>query len=489
VIYYQHTFKPRILPQNIFLHHGDLYDQRNYFKTINRFNSLGAWRLVNIEQIPRLNTDTADMTIRLTPGRKYSFTANLEGSRNQNALSGNLFGIAVNVGLQNRNFARAANQASTNIRFGVETGRDTVTKVKFIQTRQISIGHTIYFPRPIIPFGNKIPERIRNSFRTVFALNAGITERRNLYNLNTITGSWGYEFQAGKKFFSIRVPNIEYSSFKSQPTLDTIFKYNPSLRNVFTDGFIASISAGMNVAGGRNNNVNNFRINIEESGLLTGLIKGSDFLDTNLYRFIKIDVDFSRKVVFRKSAIVFHMFAGVGYEFESTANKNKRNNLPFFRQYFAGGPNSMRAWALRKLGRGSSVKEFGTTGIPDRYGDVQLEANVEYRFPISIISGVKVDGALFTDIGNVWLLKKAAGDPNEVFNFGRLGTDLGVGAGAGVRIDFNFFVVRLDVSHKVKDPSPAPARSYLQNKWFGYVQKDFFRGTQIQLGISYPFIL
>ena len=491
VIYYQNIFKPGIFPQNISLHHGDLYDQRNYFKTINRFNSLGAWRLVNIEQTPRLNMDTADMTIRLTPARKYSFTANLEGSRNSSALSGNLFGVAVNLGLQNRNFAKAANQATTNIRFGVETGRDTITDVKFIQTRQVSIGHTIYFPRPIILFNKIIPEKIRNSFRTVFALNAGITERRNLYNLNTINGSWGYEFQVKKMLFSIRIPNIEYSDFKALPLLNSIFINNPSLKNVFTDGFIASVSAGMSVTGGRNKNVNNFRINFEESGILTGLIKGSDFLDTNLYRFIKIDADFARKVVLGRSALVLHAFTGVGYEFGSTANKNKRNSLPLFRQYFAGGPNSMRAWALRKLGRGSSIKSFGidTLGLPDRYGDVQLEANVEYRFPISVISGVKVDGALFTDIGNVWLLKKDAGDPDEIFNFGRLGTDLAVGAGAGIRIDFNFFVVRLDISHKVKDPSPDKTKAYLQNKWFGYVQKDFFRGTQLQLGISYPFIL
>ncbi len=491
IIYYQNIFKPKIFPQNIFLHHGDLYDQRNYFKTINRFNSLGAWRLVNIEQTPRLNYDTADMIIRLTPARKYSFTLNLEGSRNSSAISGNLFGIAVNLGLQNRNFGRAANQATTNIRFGVETGRDTITDVKFIQTRQLSIGHTIYFPRPILLFNKKIPASIKNNFRTVLSVNAALTERRNLYNLRTITGSWGYEFQVGKKFFTIRIPNIEYSSFKSLPTLDTIFKYNPSLRNVFTDGFIASISAGMSVTGGRNKNVNNFRFNIEESGILTGLIKHNDFLDTNLYRFIKLDADFARKIVFRKSALVLHAFTGVGYEFGSTVNKNKKNSLPLFRQYFAGGPNSMRAWRLRKLGRGSSIKSFGidTSGLPDRYGDVQFEANAEYRFPISVISGVKVDGALFTDIGNIWLLKKDAGDPDEIFKFGRLGTDLAIGAGAGIRVDFNFFVVRLDISHKVKDPTPDKTKTYLQNKWFGYVQKDFFRGTQLQLGISYPFIL
>ena len=490
VIYYQHIFKSKIFPQNIFLHHGDLYDQRNYFKTINRFNSLGAWRLVNIEQTPRLNMDTADMTIRLTPARKYSFTANLEGSRNQNALSGNLFGIAVNVGLQNRNFAKAANQASTNIRFGVETGRDKVTDVKFIQTRQVSVGHTIYFPRAIIPFSKKIPENIKNSFRTILSVNAGLTDRRNLYNLNTITGSWGYEFQSGKKLFSLRAYNIEYSSFKPQPTLLAIFDNNPSLKYVFTDGFIESVSAGMTVVGGKGKNVNNFRLNIEKSGLFTTLIRKNAFLDSNLLRFIKIDADFARKIVFRKSALALHFFAGVGYEFNSTANEKRRNNLPFFRQYFAGGPNSMRAWALRKLGRGSSLKSFGIDGIPDRYGDVQLEGNIEYRFPISIISGVKVEGALFTDIGNVWVLKKLAADTTaEVFNFNRLGRDIAIGTGVGIRIDFNFFVVRLDVSHKAKDPSPDKSKAYLQNKWFGYVQKDFFRGTQLQLGISYPFIL
>ena len=114
----------------------------------------------------------------------------------------------------------------------------------------------------------------------------------------------------GKKFFTVRIPNIEYSLFKSQPTLDSILKNNPSLRNVFTDGFIASVSAGMNVTGGRNKNINNFRVNIEESGLLTGLIKNSAFLDSNLYRFIKIDADFARKIVYGKSALALHFFAG-----------------------------------------------------------------------------------------------------------------------------------------------------------------------------------
>ncbi len=492
IISYLDMFKPKIFPPNVYLRSGDVYDQRNYFKTINRFNSLGSWRLVNIEQVPRGTLDTADFNIRMTPAKKYSFTANLEGSRNNTAVSGNLFGIAFNVGLQNRNFAKAANQASTTLRFGVETGRDTLTDIKFIQTRQLSLNHTIYFPRPILPFKFKISDKVRNSFRTILALNGSLTERRLLYNLNSVNASWGYEFQWGKKFITLRIPNFEYSYFKSQPNLDTIIKYNPSLRYIFTDGLISSIATSVTVTGGKNKNVNLFRTNLESSGLIAGLIN-NDFLDSNLYRFIKLDVEFAHKISFTKTALALRIFAGVGYEFNSTADPNKKNNLPFFRQYFAGGPNSMRAWALRKLGPGSLVRDFGVQGSPDRYGDVQLEANIEYRFPIGKLFGIKFNGALFTDMGNIWYLKKGPASigrqPEEVFNFSRLGTDLAIGSGVGIRVDFDFFVVRFDASHKVKDPSPSPDRAYLQNKWFGYVQKEFLKGTQFQLGISYPFIL
>ena len=486
VVSYFNSFKPKIFPQNIFLIHKELYDQRNYFKTINRFNSLLSWRLINIEQVPRNDQDTADFNIRLTPARKYSFIANIEGSRNNNFISGNLFGIGINVGLQNRNFARSASNAATNIRFGVETGRDTATDIKFIQTRQLSINHTITFPRPI-PRMQWLKENIRNSFRSVLIFNAALTERRALYNLRTVNGSWGYDFQWGKKYITLRFPNIEYSSFNSLPRLDSIFSKNPSLRNIFADGFISSMLAGVRVTGGKNKNVNVFNFNVEVSGFLSGLIN-NDFLDSNLFRFVKVDAEFARKISINRSALVLHAFAGIGYEFNSTVNENRRYNLPLLRQYFAGGPNSMRAWGLRKLGPGSSIKDFGTTGLPDRYGDLHLEANIEYRFPLFKPFGLNIEGALFTDIGNIWYMKNAPSRPvEEVFSMSRLGTDLAVGVGTGFRIDFSFFVLRLDYSIKAKDPSPSPINAAVRNKWFGY--KKWRDADQFQLAISYPFVL
>ncbi|MCY7309394.1 MAG: outer membrane protein assembly factor, partial [Chitinophagaceae bacterium] len=421
----------------------------------------------------------------LTPAKKYSFTANLEGSRNQSIVSGNLFGIGLNVGLQNRNFARAANVANTNIRYGIEISSDS----NFVQTQQFSISHNIYFPK-LVPRMKWIPERFKENVRTSLSFNAGNTERKDLFNLITLNGSWGYELQAKNTLFSLRLPNIEFSSLTPLKNLDTLFKYNPSLKNIFTDGLIVSTILGVTINNNKDNIQKVFRANAELSGFPASLISNNKFLDDNLYRFIKVDAEVIRKMSFAKSALVLRLFTGVGYEFNATANPLKRNNLPFFKQYFAGGPNSMRAWGLRKLGLGSSQRAFSGTGsTPERYGDVQLEGNIEYRFPLFKPFGINIDGALFTDIGNIWFLKEKAdtAGSKEVFNLGRLGEDLAVGIGMGFRIDFSFFVVRLDYSYKAKDPSPNPnTNASKQNKWFSY---SLFKGDQFQLGISYPFIL
>ncbi|MBP6477350.1 MAG: BamA/TamA family outer membrane protein, partial [Chitinophagaceae bacterium] len=178
----------------------------------------------------------------------------------------------------------------------------------------------------------------------------------------------------------------------------------------------------------------------------------------------------------------FRLFGGIGYALNSTVNENKRYALPFFRQYFAGGPSSMRAWQLRRLGPGSSIKDFNQ--FPDRFGDVQLEFNTEYRFKVAEIAGTRVESVLFTDIGNVWLLKKQAGQEEEVFKFSRLGQDIAIGVGTGLRIDFNFFLIRVDYAYKVKDPSPDNIAD--QNKWFNNWR---LTNGQLQIGINYPFSL
>ncbi|MFM8805745.1 MAG: BamA/TamA family outer membrane protein [Sphingomonadales bacterium] len=486
LIAYRPVFHPGIFREKIFFYKGDLYDQRNYFKTLNQLSAMGAWRLINIEPRPRPGTDTTDLLIRLTPARKYSNNATLEGSSNQSLISGNLFGIALNLGLQNRNWARRAIQSNTSVRFGVETGRDRVNDINFIQTRQLAITHNLYFPRAI-PRANWLPPAWRENFKSVLTFNVANTERRELFNLSSYSAAWGYDFRHRNALFTLRLPNIEYNAIARRSKLEELIAANALLKNIFVDGLISSVTAGVLLSSQQHNRVTNFRFNIEESGMLTGLIR-NPLLDSQLFRFVKVDLDLATKISIRRAAIAMRFFAGVGYEFDNTVNPNKRFNLPLYRQYFAGGPNSMRAWGLRKLGPGSSVQSYGNNGLPERYGDLQLEANLEYRFPFFTLAGFKINGALFTDIGNIWYVKQAPGRrPEEVFSLQRLGKDLAVGVGSGLRIDFTYFVIRLDYSVKAKDPSPSPANAAYQNKWFGY--KRWSDMDQFQLGINYPFIL
>ena len=480
-------FRPRIFKGNVYLQSGDLYSQRRSQRTINRLNSLGAWRLVNIQPIIRPGLDTVDFKILLTPGDKYIFSTNLEGSQNQTTLAGSLFGLGVNVGVQNRNFARSAVQANTNIRYGVELGDSSL-----IETQQISLAYKLVFPRPF-PRMEWIRERDRDNIKTVLVINASNTERRNLFNLTSITTSLGYEFRrtiprTSKSVLLSIVPiNVEYASLIKRQGLDDLIASNPSLKTVFTDGFIPSGLVGITYTGGTEEKPHIIAGNLEFSPfpLIPGLIN-SQFLDTQLYRFIKVNAEYTRLFRFNKTSFAIHAFVGVGYELNSTVNPNKKNSLPFFKQYFGGGPNSMRAWSLKKLGPGSAIKDFGQN--PERYGDVQIEFNAEYRFILATIGGFKVESALFTDIGNIWYLKKAASaDPeNEVFSFSNLGRDLAVGIGTGLRFDFGFFLIRLDYAYKAKDPSPSPENTDLQNKWFGY---KLNKGDVLQLGINYPFKL
>ena len=483
---YRPLFHPGIFADKIAFQTGQSYDQRLYFKTIAQLNAMGAWRLVNIEPTFQAGSDTTHLFIRLTPARKYGTSTNLEASSNQSLLSGNLFGVALNIGLQARNLAKRSIQSTTNLRFGIETGRDTVTDVNFIQTRQLAFTQSLYFPRAI-PRAPWLPQEIRNNIKSVLSLNIANTERRELFNLSSYSAAWGYDFRYKNALFNLRIPNVEYNAIARRARLLQLIDSNALLKNIFVDGLIISSSGGFQLTKESKKQISSIRFNVEESGLLSGLIR-SPFMDSNLFRFVKTDLDLSTKRIFKKTSLAMRLFAGIGYEFNSTRNPVNRYNLPLYRQYFAGGPNSMRAFGLRKLGPGSSIQEYGNKGLPERYGDMQLEANIEFRFPWFKISGMRVNGALFTDIGNIWYVKKAPGrQPEEIFNFNRLGKDLAVGVGTGLRLDFTYFVIRLDYSIKAKDPSPSPANSAYQNKWFGYPKWSDM--DQFQLGINYPFIL
>lgn len=475
-ISYRNLFKNDKLTEYIFLDKGALYRQSQYLKTQNKFSGLGAWRLVNIVQLPREGQDTVDFEIRLTPARRYGFNVNVEGSRNQGNLSiaeGNLIGIGINFTLQNRNFARAANQARTTFRYGTELN---ATTANLVQTQQVTLSHSIQFPRlvPHIPgFFNREKD---NEVRSIFAFNIGNTDRLRYFNLSTFNTSWAIEKSWRNKLLGIRLPNIEYNYLIRRDSLKALEKVNASYRYIFNTGFIVSSLVNFSVATGSKNIARLLSSSVELPILPFQL--RNDF-----YRFIKLDGEYRQTHTLGRNAFAWRFFGGVGLGLPFSNLDSTNLYLPFFRAYFAGGPNSMRAWPIRKLGPGSSLRSFARAEAPDRFGDMRLEANAEYRFFVANLPGVSVNSALFTDIGNVWFLRQNNDFPGGEFRLNKLGKDLAIGMGTGLRLDFGGFLkVRLDYSYRVKDPSPdVPAA---QNKWFYGWQ--LFNG-QLQLGIDYPF--
>ncbi|MBA2745714.1 MAG: BamA/TamA family outer membrane protein [Flavisolibacter sp.] len=479
---YRQLFKSAKIVDFLHLHPGELYRQSNYLRTQNRFNALPAWRLVTITPYPRIGTDTVDFDIKLTPASKYYFGANVEGSRNQNQLvtGGSLLGLGANLTLQNRNFARAANMAITNLRYGIEfnAGRESNP----VETQQLTLSHTIQYPRRIPR--NLLKKIMKENVRTILNMNISYVDRTSLYKISpSVNTSWGYEFNRSGKLFSWRFPNIEYNAFEPRAGIRALILENRSYERIFNTGLVLSSIFNMNWGGGRKNVTNVKSLGLEISGVGPSNFIRSPFLDSNLWRFIKFDGEFRQTHTIRRSAFAWRTLLGIGWELPSN---NHRNNLylPFFRQYFGGGPNSMRAWSIRRLGPGSAIRSFNNDKAPDRFGDVRFEMNAEYRFFIVNLNGIILNGALYTDIGNVWFLRKNPDFPNGEFRFNKLWKDIAIGTGTGLRVDFGFLKVRFEYAYKVKDPSPDLAEAHLQNKWFPNWK---ITNGQFQLGIDYPF--
>jgi hypothetical protein len=488
-------FKPSAIVDNVFIRPDHLFRQQDYIRTLNRFNQMGAWAQESMTFIPSDTGDSVlDATLKLYPNKKYGVTADFEVARNTNDIvtATNLFGINANLSLRNRNTFRESVLSSTTLRGGVEFGAD------FIQNTQASISHTISFPK-LLPkkLVNYLPRFIKpernsqlDSLHSVFNVNASFVDRRQFFTMRSINGSFGYEWSHGNRSWLIRPINIEFTQVDKTDSFNNYLLSNPSLNLAFKSGLVLSAQGIYKSLRKVGNKTDLLRISGESSGALFGLIRSLD--EGPLWRYIKGDVDYSHHIDYRHTQLAFHAYAGAGWAY-GRAGSGWEQTLPFYKAFFAGGPNSMRGWQVRQLGLGSSkfYDTAGTasgTGPLDRFGDVQLEGNVEWRFRIGSVFGFPLLSALYVDAGNIWnrhVLVDANQNTEEAmkgsdFRFDRFYREFAVDAGTGLRVDFDLFIIRLDYAYKIKDPQ----RMDHAETWF-YDMHPFT--GQFQLGIGYPF--
>jgi len=490
--YTKYKFKSPLFEEQSIIKKGDLFNENLYYQTLNNFSNLGAWQQVDARTT--IQNDSIYLHYFLTPSLRHSFNFDIEGSKNNSQLvAGNLLGLSTSITFRDRNVQKKSISSISNARAGIElnvnNGNDNLT-----QTLLFNLGHTYSFPNLIIPF---VPKRstYTNQTRTTFSLNGAYIDRLNYYKLKSFTTNWGYELKKNKNgaenTSTYKPINVELYNLNKFAKLDSLLILNPFLRSSFNEGNVISqtfnyLSTGTSL---KNPNQNNYlRIGIEEAGGLTGLFKGAS---SRIYRYIKAEIELRKLYKYQYTELAWRFMGGWGNNYSN--DPVLKGQLPFFKQFTAGGPYSMRAWGLRQLGLGSS--QFYNTSLKsqsfDRFGDFQLEANLEYRFPLFQWGSYKIGSAVFTDIGNIWNIRGTELDPAAGFKLDKLYKDIAVAVGTGLRMDFNYFIIRIDYALKMKDPTRLQNDGWLdiRNLKWAEVKPNGVKVNNyaLQFGIGLPF--
>lgn len=445
------VFKPELLNEYILIENGEKYDPTKSRLSSNRLSSIGNYKFVNLRYEELDIKDSIGhlaASFYLSPMTKRSVRAELLAVSKSN----NFAGPTLNLVYRNRNLFHGGETFNLTGNIGYELQIAGGDRSK-LQSLQLGLKGDLIFPRVIffVPikagFNYSVP-------KTKISLGTEYLSRGGLYKLNSFFTSYGYFWNANRFAYheinpiSINIVNLSQSS----PEFDEILDSNPFLKKSFEQSFIAGINytfnfnklndrfrrhgyffgLGLDLAG------NTINVLDKLSGKDDGKIFGLEYA-----QYGKIDLDFRYHYNFTKSqSIATRLFAGIGVPF------NNSSSLPYSKQYFSGGPNSIRAFRIRSIGPGSYIpEEFNDNSYFDQSGDIRLEGNIEYRFPI--VSYLK--GALFLDGGNIWLMNE-----NEALPGGKFSSswwkEIAMGTGFGLRVDIEFFVIRFDLATPLRKP-------------------------------------
>ena len=449
-------FKPKRLEPYILIEPDKAYNPITSKYTSRRLSSIQTYKFVNINYT---ETDTVEdnegnrhlkADIYLSPLNKRSLRLELQAVTKSN----NFSGPNLSVVYSNRNLFKGGELLRLSASGGYEQQFFGKTDDQGLSSIQLGLNASILFPRLIFPID--LSESFEYAIpKTKVSLSLDHLNRTQLYTLNSVSSSFGYLWE-GNTYVTheLRPINIQYVSLgKTSDEFDQILDENPFLRRSFDQQFIAGLTynftydeiVDQSKSGGLYFGANydmagnglNFLGSENEQGKNT-------FLGLEYAHYIKADLElrYHLKLDNDRQKLVGRIFGGVGQPLGTT------QSLPFVKQFFSGGPYSVRAFRIRSLGPGTYSPEDGSNSFFDQSGDIKLEANLEYRFPITEY----LNGAFFADAGNVWLMQE-----NEALPGGRFSSsfinELGAGVGFGLRVDIQGFVIRLDLASPIKEPT------------------------------------
>ena len=501
--------RPSGISKAIGLEKGALYRKSMESKTYSKLTALSPYRFAIINpSVDAKNDSTINFNIFLTPRQnKWGFDAgtNLFYSTFSAGGRNNLLGFNSTVNFENRNFLKRAYRYLIDLEGTFEFDFTNFPRID-PNTITFQLDNTVEIPRNVELFNlarflNKINivkdrgyENFKNETTTELNVNYRFSDIFDLYNLNSFNASWSYNYQPNTR------TRIRYNQLGLNYVnigIDSLFRdrflvNNPLLEKSFTSQLFTGILfrdinlyrltketsrrtqfaflANFEVSGFENYLVNSF-VNVFRDN--------NDFWkigEVNFAKFIRLENDIRFYKKFRgKRVLAMRFNAGIAFPYGGD------DTVPFIKQYFVGGPNSLRAWRLREVGPGTKMTDFviGEQDVPPfASGDFKLDFSAEYRFKLVWL----MDGAVFLDAGNVWTLKE---DGQEG---GKLSTDFlnqfAIGTGWGLRFDLTYFILRFDMGYKLRNPFPDPETGSYNA--FNSTYNSFPFGN-INFAINYPF--
>ena len=468
-------FRDNILRELTTITPGDVYSADEINRTYSRLTALKVFSSVNIGMTP-VDTDLVDCSISMAQSKLQGFKFNLESSVN----STGLFGVSPQVSYYHKNIFRGGEWLNLSFMGNFQFKfNDDVRSNEFGVSAGLSFPK--FFPLPYRFFKGAIP-------RTDVNLTYNYQSRPE-YTRNIISVTYGYNGNFKRRFFYqayplqmnvVRLFDLDEKFYKSLVN-------DPFLLNAYQDHFDFGSGATLYYTTNPDNTpkVPHFysRFQFDIAGNLLSAFKplmeknsnGQGMIwNTPFSQFVRGEITLSKTWFLgkkSKQSIATRLQAGAGYAYGNSTS------LPFEKHFYAGGSNSLRGWQARTVGPGTAPRDTSFV-IPNQTGDMKLEANIEYRFDLFW----KLAGALFIDAGNVWTLK--ADDTEEgqqsLFSWKDFGSSIAANWGAGIRLDFGFLLLRVDMGLKVHDPAR-------QQRWVN--PGEWFKGDNYALhfGVGYPF--
>lgn len=468
----------KVLIKNTAIRQGTKFNADDIQTTYNNFARLQNIKFTNIHFTE--NTDSLiDCNIYIGTRKANTIAFRPEGTNTAGD-----FGAAASLTYENNNIFRGGESFSMQLRGAYEaiTGLEGYQNKNYLE---YNMEAKLLFPRIIMPF---LPQRMRNQNRSMSELTLNYNmQNRPEFHRRIFSSAWRYYWhEQNNKTYRLDLIDLNYvympwisSTFKKDYLDDNtnrnaILKYNYENLFILRTGINAAYK-GLSFA---------IKTNFEVGGNILNAISHIAKIKKNSYgqytlfniayaQYIKGDFDFTKLVkIDYKNSFVFHFGMGIAYPYGNS------KVLPFEKRYFSGGANSVRGWNVRELGPGEYKGNHGKIDFINQTGDMKIDINAEYR----TLLFWKINGAAFIDAGNIWTLKNYKDQPGGQFKFNRFYKQIATAYGLGLRVNFDYFIVRLDLGMKAIDPSADTTKEH-----YPIISPKFKRDLAAHFAVGMPF--